>query len=187
MVVFKSRKVKKVKKLKKKKTIHTKYKYHRRTLKQPKHKSYNAIQPYYNVNNRLGGAPNVFIHISPLQTAKYDLIDIVFDLNTRVSNHQELDETLMNKLLTDLFHSYENIETYEDKLKFIDIFNELFIGNYIENRIWYKHWFKYIITRIEDEEIDYARNYDTTPANSVIQLLLFDEITKSKTMIDSAQ
>jgi hypothetical protein len=186
MVVFKSRKLKKVKKLKKKKTIHTKYKHHRRTLKQPKHKSYNATQPYYNVNNRLGGAPNVFIHVSPLQTAKYDLIDIVFNLNTRAINHQELDETVMNELLTDLFHSYENIETYEDKLKFIDIFNELFIDNYIQNRIWYKQWFKYIITRIEDEENDYARNYDT-PANIVIQLLLLDKIAESKTMIDSAQ
>jgi hypothetical protein len=47
MVVFKSRKVKKVKKQRKNKTIYTKY----------KHKSYNATQPYYNVNNRLAGAP----------------------------------------------------------------------------------------------------------------------------------
>ena len=181
MVVFKSRKVKKVKKLKKNKTIHTKYKHHRRMLKQSKHKSYNATQPYYNVNNRLGGAPDVFIHVSPLQTAKYDLIDIVFNLN-----HQELDETVMNELLTDLFHSYENIETYEDKLTFIDIFNELFIGNYIQNLIWYKRWFKYIIKRIEDEEIYYARNYDT-PENIVIRSLLLDKIAESKTMIDSAQ
>ena len=179
MIVFKSRKVKK---LKKKKTIHTKYKHHRRTLKQPKHKSYNTTQSYYNVNNRLGGAPNVFIYTTPLQTAKYDLIDIVHKLD-----HQELDETLMNELLTDLFFAYENIETYEDKLQFIKIFNELFIGDYINNPEGYKKWFKRIITRIETEEIDYTCNYDTTPANSVIQLLLFDEITKSKTMIDSAQ
>jgi hypothetical protein len=93
----------------------------------------------------------------------------------------------MNECLTNLFFAYENIETYEDKLKFIDIFNTLFINNYINNPEGYKHWFKYIITRIEADEIDYANNYDTTPANSVIQLLLFDEITKSKTMIDLAQ
>jgi len=181
MIVFKSRKVKKVKKLKKKKTIHTKYKHHHRTLKQPKHKSYNTTQSYYNVNNRLGGAPNVFIYTTPLQTAKYDLIDIVHKLD-----HQELDETLMNELLTDLFFAYENIETYEDKLTFIKIFNELFIGNYINNPEGYKKWFKYIIKRIEDEENDYARNYDT-PANIDIQLLLLDKIAESKTMVDSAQ
>ena len=178
MVVFKSRKVKKVKKLKKKKTIHTKYKHHHRTLKQPKHKSYNATQSYYNVNNRLAGVQDsvsLEVSINELHTIALEIF---------IGN---INDSFMNECLTNLFFAYENIETYEDKLKFIDTFNTLFINNYINNPEGYKHWFKYIITRIEADEIDYANNYDTTPRNSVIQLLLFDEITKSKTMIDSAQ
>ena len=99
----------------------------------------------------------------------------------------DINDSFMNEFLTNLFFAYENIETYEDKLKFIGIFNTLFINNYINNPEGYKHWFKYIITRIEADENDYANNYDTTPRNSVIQLLLLDEIAKSKTMIDETQ
>jgi len=175
MVVFKSRKVKKQQK---KKTIHTKYKHHRRMLKQPKHKSYNAIQPYYNVNNRLAGAPDN-VH---LEGAKDELNTIALEIFIG-----DINDSFMNEFLTNLFFAYENIETYEDKLKFIGIFNTLFINNYINNPEGYKHWFKYIITRIGADEIDYANNYDTTPRNSVIQLLLLDEIAKSKTMIDETQ
>ena len=177
MIVFKSRKVKKVKKLKKKKTIHTKYKHHRRTLKQPKHKSYNATQSYYNVNNRLAGVQDsvsLEVSINELHTIALEIF---------IGN---INDSFMNECLTNLFFAYENIETYEDKLQFIKIFNELFIGNYINNPEGYKKWFKYIIKRIEDEENDYARNYDT-PANIDIQLLLLDKIAESKTMVDSAQ
>jgi hypothetical protein len=147
-------------------------------LKQPKYKSYNATQSYYNVNNRFAGVQDsvsLEVSINELHTITLEIF--IGDIN----------DSFMNECLTNLFFAYENIETYEDKLKFIGIFNTLFINNYINNPEGYKHWFKYIITRIEADEIDYANNYDTTPANSVIQLLLFDEITKSKTMIDSAQ
>ena len=97
MVVFKSRKVKKVKKLKKKKTIHTKYKHHHRTLKQPKHKSYNATQSYYNVNNRLAGVQDsvsLEVSINELNTIALEIF---------IGN---INDSLMNELLTDIFSSH---------------------------------------------------------------------------------
>ena len=177
MVVFKSRKVKKVKKQRKNKTIHTKYKHHRRTLKQPKHKSYNATQSYYNVNNRLAGAP-YNVHLEGAKDELNTIANAIFRYEDRVE--------YMNERLTYLFYAYENLETYETKLEFIGLFKNWFVNNYRHNKISFKYWFKYIITRIEADEIEYADNYDTTPANSDQQLLL-DEIAEIKTMIDSAQ
>jgi hypothetical protein len=179
MVVFKSRKVKKVKKLKKKKTIHTKYKHHRRTLKQPRHKSYNATRPYYNVNNRLAGAPDD-VHLAGAKD----------ELNTIASTiYQGGDEDgveFMNEHVTYFIFNYENIETYEDKLKLIDIFKNWFVNNHRINKISFKYWFTQIITRIEDIETVYPTGYDTTPANSVIKLILLAKIAKIKTMIESS-
>jgi len=171
MIVFKSRKVKKVKKLKKKKTIHTKYKHHRRTLKQPKHKSYNATQPYYNVNNRLAGAPGD----EYLEEAKDELNTIAHAI---IKGEDEDGVEFMNERVTRFVFNYENIENYEDKLKLIDLFKNWFVNNHRHNKISFKYWFTQIITRIEDEEID---------SNSVIQLLLLEKIAEIKTMIVSAR
>ena len=176
MVVFKSRKVKKVKKLKKNKTIHTKYKHHRRTLKQPKHKSYNATHPYYNVNNKLGGAPDVH-----LEGAKDELNTIAHAIVKG-----EDSEEFMNELLTEFFFNYENIETYEDKLNLIGLVKNLFVNNHIVNKISFKHWFTQIITRIEDDETVYVTGYDPPSANSVTKLLLLEKIAEIKTIIDLA-
>ena len=176
MVVFKSRKVKKLKKQRKIKP-YTKYKHHRRTLKQPKHKSDNATQSYYNVNNRLAGAP-YDVHLEGAKDELNTIATAIFKSEDRVE--------YINDRLTYLFYAYENLETYETKLEFLGLFKNWFVNNHIYNKISFKYWFKYIITRIEADEIEYADNYDTTPANSDQQLLL-DEIAEIKTMIDSAQ
>jgi len=84
----------------------------------------------------------------------------------------------MNELVTRFVFNYENIENYEDKLKLIDLFKNLFVNNHRHNKISFKYWFTQIITRIEDEEID---------SNSVIQLLLLEKIAEIKTMIVSTQ
>jgi len=180
MVVFKSRKVKKVKKLKKNKTIHTKYKHHRRMLKQPKYKSYNATQPYYNVNNRLAGGPDD-VHLAG---AKDELNTIAHAI---YKGEDEDGVEFMNELVTYFIFNYENIETYEDKLKLIALFKNWFVNNHRHNKISFKYWFTQIITRIEDIETAYPTGYDPASANSVIKLILLEKIAEIKTMIDSAQ
>ena len=179
MVVFKSRKLKKLKKQRKNKTIHIKYKHHRYTLKQHKHKSYRMYKSYYNVTNKLGGAIDDDVDFLT------ESLDVLDEIGFRIYNH-DIDDKLMDEQLTDFFYAYENIETYEDKVQIIYHFNKLFINNYNYNPREYERWFKTIITRIYDEEIHYAENYDTTEESVLMQALLFDEINNSKTMIDSA-
>jgi hypothetical protein len=182
MVVFKSRKVKKVKKQRKNKTIHTKYKHHRRTLKQPKHKSYNAIQPYYNVNNRLAGGPDD-VHLAG---AKDELNIIASTIYQGGDENKENGVEFMNEHVTYFIFSYENIETYEDKLKVIDLFKKWFVNNHRINKISFKYWFTQIITRIEDIETAYPTGYEPASANSVIKLILLEKIAEIKTIIDSS-
>lgn len=88
----------------------------------------------------------------------------------------------MDTCLTKLYRAYDNILTYEDKRRFIDIFDKLFINNYENNPIEYKFWFKEIITRIEEKEIDRV----TIPPNSSQNIILLSEITSIKNVIDFA-
>jgi hypothetical protein len=184
MIVFQSRKVKKVKKLKKKKTIHTKYKHHRRTLKQPKHKSYNATQPYYNVNNKLGGLGYPRYSAPVYHTDLEHAAGILENITTALYLGPAINEVMIRHL-DNLYDAYNNIHTYEERREFIRIFDRRFRENYNLNfnLTEYKYWFNEIITRIENRETDHVAELPDIGQKN----LLLGQIAYSKYLIDETQ
>jgi hypothetical protein len=184
MVVFKSRKVKKVKKQRKNKTIHTKYKHHRRMLKQPKHKSYNATQSYYNVNNKLGGLGGPQYSAPVYHTDLQHAAGILENITTALYLGPAINEVMI-RYLDNLYDAYNYIHTYEERREFIRIFDRRFRENYNLNfnLTEYKYWFNEIITRIENRENDRVAELPDIGQKN----LLLSQIAYSKYLIGETQ
>ena len=93
----------------------------------------------------------------------------------------DVNPEFMDSSLTELYSAYDNILTYEDKLRFIDTFGKIFINNNKYHPKAYKLWFKKIITRIKEKEIDHV----TIPHNSSKKTMLLSKITTIMNLIDS--